>query len=92
MNSINYYEDVWQKAINLVIPSYALTSSCSSEKSTLTGNATDMIGIIEKYLKEIFIQTIMTAEKEDVSVYNTQSGKWPLNISTLPVFSSLVIS
>lgn len=83
MNCIHYYEDVWQTAINLVIPSYVLTtsSSCNSQKSALIGNATDMNGILERYLKEVMIQTVMAAEREEVSV-----SKWPLIIWILPFF------
>ena len=89
----SHIEDVWDKAINLVIPSYVLTvgSSSNAKKSALSANATDMNGILERYLKEVKMQTVMAAEREDVSINKTQSCKWPLIISTLPVFFNLVI-
>lgn len=70
MNCSHYYDEVWQKAINLVVPSYASTtsSSCNSEGSALSANATDMNSILERYLKEVMIQTVMAADREDVSV------------------------
>lgn len=57
-----------------MIPSYTLTtgSSCNSEKSASIGNATDRNGILERYLKEVMIQTVMAADREDVSVNNIQ--------------------
>lgn len=46
----------------------------------------DMNGILERYPKEVMMQTVTTADREDVSINNKQSCKWPLIISILPVF------
>lgn len=73
-----------------MIPSYALAtgSSCNSEGSALSANATDMNNILERYLKEVMMQTVMAADREDVSVNYIQSWKWALVTSISPVFSA----
>ena len=75
MNCCHHYDEVWQKAINLVIPSYASTtgSSCNSEGSASSANAIDMRSIVEQYLKEVMMQTVMAADREEVSVNYIQS-------------------
>lgn len=68
-----------KNVVTLVIQSYALTtsSSCNSKKSPLIGNAANMNGILERYPKETIIQNVMAADREDLSVNNNQSWKWP---------------
>ena len=62
----SHIEDVWDKAINLVIPSYVLTvgSSSNAKKSALSANATDMNGILSRYLKEVMSCRLSWQQRE----------------------------
>ena len=67
----NYYQDVWEKTINLVIPSYINTGASGSLEG-LSSNTTSIMAHanIEKYLKEVLINTIKAGNKDDVSRFN----------------------
>lgn len=65
-----YYQDVWDKTINLVIPSYLNSTSTSSEgTSTASAASSETYNSIEKFLRDVLIDTVKKGKKEDVSCH-----------------------
>ncbi|KAL9977511.1 hypothetical protein ACROYT_G014920 [Oculina patagonica] len=75
VDRMQYFDDVWQAAISLVIPSYVSTTSSVPVTSAAAISAADMNVIIEGYLKDTLMKTVMGAEKEEVSVLSPESSK-----------------
>ncbi|KAL9977513.1 hypothetical protein ACROYT_G014922 [Oculina patagonica] len=66
VNRMQYFDDVWQAAISLVIPSYVYTTSSVPVTSAAAISAAEMNVIIKGYLKDTLMKTVMRAEKEEV--------------------------